>query len=438
MDNAGTLVCCFILLLIGACGCTGTTPGSNTTTGETPTLPAAYVAGETTPLSTNAAAPLLPVTTNTAPANIMGAQVNTTLTEVTIACTGQTCTNGVNNDTTSGSGTVTAPVSAIAANMTMAYVKQDPDVAVQFTDASVNTPPYSYMWSWAPGGNLTFNSDPSIVLVFTRYGIYTVTRSVTNSAGAASSSATVSVCPLVASFATNQTTGPAPLAVQFTDTSTDQPTSWSWNFGDGSTSTLQNPVHSFTIAGSYTVSLSATNRLGSCGNTTGISVSSLSASFTANQTAGLAPLAVQFTDTSTDQPTSWSWNFGDGSTSTLQNPVHTYSGAGVYEVNFSATNGFNGWITAPSQSITTYSLPVVSFTAAPLSGTPGTSVLFSDQSAGFPAPSSWYWDFGDGFSSTQKSPSHQYARSGAYAVSHSATNSQGTVWLNKTAYITIS
>jgi len=64
----------------------------------------------------------------------------------------------------------------------------------------------------------------------------------------------------------------------------------------------------------------------------------LAADFTANTTSGQAPLAVAFTDTSTGGPTSWSWNFGDGSTSTAQNPVHTYTAAGNYTVTLNVTN----------------------------------------------------------------------------------------------------
>ena len=442
MYNPGVIACLLVVLLAGACGCSlaasGSGPASGAATQETPTLPATYVAGEATALPTNTLA--TPVPENTALPNIMGAEMNATLTEVTISCTGQSCANGVthSNTTSSGSGTVTAPTSAISANITMAYVKQNPDVWVQFTESATNTPPYSWMWSWQPTGNLTYAGDPYIVLVFNQYGTYEVTRTVSNSAGSASSSANVSVCPLVASFAANQTTGPAPLSVRFTDTSSDQPDAWSWNFGDGGTSSLQNPVHTYTTAGTYTVRLDAANSLGSCWDTQGITVSSLAASFTANQSSGLAPLAVQFMDTSTDQPDAWSWNFGDGSISSLQNPVHTYTTAGVYTVNLSATNGYNGWINSPSKSITVYTLPVVSFAAIPLTGTAGTSVLFSDQSTGYPAPTSWYWDFGDGFTSTYQNPSHQYASPGSYTVSHSAANSQGTVWLNKTAYITIS
>ena len=96
-----------------------------------------------------------PTPPNVTAANIFGAQVNTTLTEVTIACTGQTCTSGTTNSTTGSSGSTTPvnpPVSAISANVTMAYVKQNPNVAVQFTDSSVNSPPYSWMWSWGRAG----------------------------------------------------------------------------------------------------------------------------------------------------------------------------------------------------------------------------------------------------------------------------------------------
>lgn len=364
MYKLGTVICLFVVMLVWACGCTSVPASGTAQAGPsvaTPTLPAMYVAGETTLTAGSATITSTPIPANATAANIVGAQVNTTLTEVTIACTGQTCTSGTTNSTISGSSTTTvsAPVSAIAANVTMAYVKQNPDVAIQFTDSSSNTPPYSWMWSWRPAANLTYESDPSIVLVFNQYGNYMVTRSVSNSVGTSSSSTNVSVCPLVASFTTNQTTGPV-------------------------------------------------------------------------------PLSVRFTDTSTDQPVSWLWNFGDGSASTLQNPVHTYTTAGVYLVNLSASNGYDGMMSAQPVKITIWSLPTASFTASPVTGMPGTSVLFSDQSTGFPSPAFWYWDFGDGYTSSQQNPSHQYVNAGTYNVSHSATNAQGITWLNKTAYITIS
>jgi PKD repeat protein len=187
-----------------------------------------------------------------------------------------------------------------------------------------------------------------------------------------------------------------------------------------------------------TVRLDAANRWGKCWNTNEITVLPLVASFTANQTSGLSPLTIAFTDTSTDQPTSWYWNFGDGGISNLQNPVYTYKNAGVYIAYLNATNGYDGWMSAQPTTITIYSLPLVSFMASPTTGMTNTSVKFNDQSTGFPSPASWYWDFGDGFNSTQQNPSHQYTIPGSYTVNHSATNTQGTVWLNKTAYISIS
>jgi len=430
------IACLFVVMLVGVCGCS-ILSGTNKTTGAlsvaTPTLPETYVAGEVTSPVVSPTVITTPTPPNASSANIVGAQVNTTLTEVTIACTGGTCTSG----TTNGTGTaISAPVSAFSSSVTMAYFKQNPLITVQFNGAT-NTPPYSWMWGWS-GGDLISSSDPTLVLVFNKYNYYTVFRTITNPLGTSSNSTTISVCPLVASFTTSQTTGLVPLTVQFTDTSTDQPTSWLWNFGDGGNSSLQNPTHTYTASGVYTVRLDAKNYLGPCWNTTTISVSPLVASFTTSQNTGLVPLTVQFTDTSTDQPTSWLWNFGDGGTSTLQNPVHTYMNYGTYTANLIASNGYDEPMSSPDILITVNSFPSVNFTASNTTGKPGTTVIFTDQSKGFPSPTSWYWDFGDGYSSTYQNPSHQYINSGFYNVSHSATNSQGTNWTNETALIAIS
>jgi PKD repeat protein len=163
--------------------------------------------------------------------------------------------------------------------------------------------------------------------------------------------------PPVANFTGNPTSGVAPLAVAFTDTSTNTPTSWSWAFGDGGTSTAQNPSHTY-AAGTYTVSLTATNAYGSDGETKTNYITATTggtapvANFTGNPTSGTAPLTVMFTDTSTNTPTSWSWTFGDGGTSTAQNPSHIYA-AGTFTVSLTATNAYGsdsetktGYITA--------------------------------------------------------------------------------------------
>lgn len=149
--------------------------------------------------------------------------------------------------------------------------------------------------------------------------------------------------PPVANFTANVTSGPAPLAVAFTDTSTGGPTSWSWDFGDGGSSTEQNPVHTYTAPGTYTVSLTASNAHGADTETRVAYIDvgcSPEANFTANITEGNAPLAVQFNDESTGNVTAWLWDFGDGNTSTVQNPVHTYESPGNYSVTLTASNAY--------------------------------------------------------------------------------------------------
>ena len=145
-----------------------------------------------------------------------------------------------------------------------------------------------------------------------------------------------------ANFSTNVTTGVVPFDVSFTDISTGSPTSWNWSFGDGVFSADQNTVHTYTAAGNYTVSLIAMNP---DGNTTRlvadrIIAGTVKADFIANATSGAVPLAVKFTDTSANNPVSWNWSFGDGVFSDLQNPIHTYSGSGWYNVTLIANNTY--------------------------------------------------------------------------------------------------
>ena len=151
--------------------------------------------------------------------------------------------------------------------------------------------------------------------------------------------------PPVANFSGNPTSGNAPLTVYFTDTSTGSPTSWSWTFGDGGTSTAQNPSHQYTSANQYTVSLTATNAAGQDTETKTNYITVTAgqppvANFSGNPTSGYAPLTVAFTDLSTNSPTSWSWTFGDGGTSTAQNPSHQYTTANQYTVSLTATNQY--------------------------------------------------------------------------------------------------
>ncbi len=153
-----------------------------------------------------------------------------------------------------------------------------------------------------------------------------------------------------ADFSGTPTTGPAPLTVVFTDLSTGAPTAWSWDFeSDGIIdSTAQDPSHTYSGPGLYTVTLYVSNSAGVSApkvrsNYISASIPPAGVNFTAVPTSGVRPLTVQFTDTSSGSPTAWAWDFDNNGTvdSTQQNPTHTYTVAGTYTVKLTATNA--GW-----------------------------------------------------------------------------------------------
>ena len=149
----------------------------------------------------------------------------------------------------------------------------------------------------------------------------------------------------VVGFVSNTQSGAAPLTVRFFDTSyyLDNTSDWNWAFGDGGNSSEQNPIHTYNDEGIYNVTLEVSNEWGNTSSTRvfyiKVTSSAVDANFTANVTLGAAPLTVQFNDTSTGNPTLWNWTFGDGNTSTDQNPTHTYISPGNYSVALTVSNG---------------------------------------------------------------------------------------------------
>ncbi|MFA5415133.1 MAG: PKD domain-containing protein, partial [Methanoregula sp.] len=250
-------------------------------------------------------------------------------------------TNAGGSNTTTRTNYIMVIVQAPVANFSASPTSGTAPLTVRFSDVSTNNPT---TWNWNFGDGSTVNATVQHpVHTYTNAGIYTVSLNATNAGGSNTTTRTnyitVIVQAPVANFSASPTSGTAPLTVRFSDVSTNNPTTWNWNFGDGSTvnATVQHPVHTYTNAGIYTVSLNATNAGGS--NTTTrtnyitVIVQAPVANFSASPTSGTAPLTVRFTDTSTNSPTVWNWNFGDGSTATDRHPVHTYAVAGTYTVS---------------------------------------------------------------------------------------------------------
>jgi len=271
--------------------------------------------------------------------------------------------------------------------------------------------------------------------------------------------------PLKAEFTAEPTTAPDQTTIQFINQSTGNITSWLWDFGDGATSIDPNPSHLYKDAHTYTVSLTVSGPDGSDTETKSRFIKLFipeipNADFTREPIAINAPMTVQFTDTSTAPATlinltngtlffssiesaslggitTWTWEFGDGSTSTERNPSHTYQEAGSYTVSLTAV-GPGGSDTESKKGfiqLTKPSTPVANFTTKPRSGDGPLVVQFTDTSSGH--VSSRLWDFGDGTTSTEQNPIHTYTFSdnGDFTVSLTVTGLGGTDTETKTKYI---
>ncbi|PWR73764.1 PKD domain-containing protein [Methanospirillum lacunae] len=292
---------------------------------------------------------------------------------------------------------------------------------------------------------------------------------------------------VIADFRAGSLSGAVPVAVQFNDVSLGSPDEWYWDFGDGTHDTGQNPLHIYTSPGIYSVSLSVTGPAGSDMKTrlgyikvsealaspvskkpvqtispkmlsfptltptntptelltplttespvltpdTGTSETHLLelltpgilADFTPSVTGGLAPLAVRFTDNSSGSPSSWSWDFGDGTSSDLASPEHVYTLPGKYKVRLTVKGNQGSNTTEHVEPIEVALMPEASIKAQPKTGSAPLMVAFTDNSTG--RINSWLWTFGDGTSSYEQNPVHTYNRAGVYDVSLTISGPDG-------------
>jgi PKD repeat protein len=231
------------------------------------------------------------------------------------------------------------PVASFNTDKTSGYAP----LTVQFTDTSSGQPTN---WEWVFGDGTTSNEqNPSHT--FTDSRDFMVSLTVTNSQGQSSVTRTIGVgTQLAADFTFSPSGGDLPLLVEFKDQSTGGATSWLWDFGDEGTSTEQNPQHLYTKTNTqgYLVTLKVENGQSSSSKaaTDRIRVmDELKAQFSTDKKSGKPPLVVKFTDQSMGGASivSWLWDFGDGTTSTLQSPQHTYSKTGNFDVSLTITRG---------------------------------------------------------------------------------------------------
>lgn len=327
----------------------------------------------------------------------------------------------------------TAPTADFTATPTSGYQPLN----VQFTDLSSGAVT-SWYWSFGDGGTSTLQ-HPSHN--YTQVGSFTVALTVTGPGGSDSKTRTSYINVVAgepsADFTASPLSGVAPLLVTFTNLSTNYSVSL-WSFGDNTSSSQTNPTHTYTQKGLYSVSLAV---LGPGGSDTKnkadyIQVyAQVQAEFTYDKTSGQVPLTVQFTNQSTGDWTSLSWDFGDGSSSNLVNPNHTYTNPGDYTVILTAS-GPGGVDSEQKNNLihVDYALPIADFTADVTSGTAPLSVQFTNTSTN---ATSYLWEFGDGGTSALASPSHTFTSPGTYTVTLTANGPGGSDVEKKANYIQV-
>lgn len=306
-----------------------------------------------------------------------------------------------------------------------------------FTDQSLAGDPgdniVNRVWDFGDGSALSGNINPTHN--FSAAGTYNVHLIVSTSRGCVKDTTiSVVVHPTPkAIFSMSSVCKGNPTV--FTDLSTPQSdiNTWQWYFDDviNNTSNLQNPTHIYDSSMVYHPSLVVASKYG-CSDSISIPIDIPPlpvVAFDANKYEGCSPLCVNFIDLSFSSPdiiNKWSWSFGDGGTSTIQNPPYCYNDPGTYTVGLSVetANSCKASLVWPDM-IHVYPHPVADFDANPTKTTVSApTITFTDKSSG---ATTWRWTFGDNDGAQVQDTSHTYSKDGTYTIWLYVVNQYGCV-----------
>ncbi|MGD9201149.1 MAG: PKD domain-containing protein [Chitinispirillia bacterium] len=250
----------------------------------------------------------------------------------------------------------------------------------------------------------------------------------------------------VADFTGSPTSGIDTVTVFFTDQSTGTNNLYIWNFGDGTIDTFTtqtNVSHFYSALGNYNVSLTVRNLTFNVDSilqrTEYISVVSKSVStFSGVPATGIDSLTVQFfLDSVSPGVSEWIWTYGDGAIDTFSsavNPTHYFGNSGTYDVKLKVSGPGGTDSTVRSQYIKVYTRAVSNFTASDTIGYAPFTVNFFDSSTG--DIDSWRWEFGDDYTDSSQSPTHEYTKRGTFNVKLIVSGFGGNDTLIRNNYIT--
>ncbi len=304
-------------------------------------------------------------------------------------------------------------------------------LALAFDDLSENAASYN----WSIDGTF-FSDESNPEKVFINPGTYEICLEITSTSGATDNHCEEIVvfgAPNI-DFSVSPESGCPPLDALFQlNTGGSDIVSTTWDFGDGviMESTSNSIMHQYTTAGEFSVTVIATSSNGCTTTLTKSNIisvlSDISPQFSADQTLSCeTPLEVSFMNTSSGIPTNvtYSWDFGDGNTSSEQHPVHIYNDNGSFDVSLTITNDDTGCSNTVTQEnfVVIGAEPDFSYEAVP-GECNVTQIKFTDETEG--DITSYYWEFGDGVFSAAANPSHIYTEAGCYYPTLTVTTANG-------------
>jgi PKD repeat protein len=312
----------------------------------------------------------------------------------------------------------------------------NPNGAISFSSAGSSDPDgqtLTYLWNFGDGSTST-QANPQHAYV--AGGVFTATLRVTDTGGLFDEdTATVNVNRTPTAEANGPYNAGIGSPITFSSAGSSDPDAgqvltYLWNFGDGTSSTQANPTHSYAAGGGFTATLRVTDPGGLFDEDTAqVTINRAPTAEANGPYAGNIGANITFSSAGSsdpdDQILTYLWNFGDGTTSTLANPTHSYATGGAFTATLRVTDPDN--LFDEDTASVSVNRPPTAEANGPYAGNPGLPITFS--SAGSTDPDgnvlTYLWSFGDGATSTLANPSHSYAAGGPFTATLRVTDTGG-------------
>lgn len=303
---------------------------------------------------------------------------------------------------------------------------------VNFTNnTSINAPDNIATWAWDFGDGNTSNVQNPPAHQYAAAGNYTISLTTTSNNGCTDNinlPITIHPSPVATFTVPDGCMDFAPVITNTSSITSGTIATYEWNFGDGNTSGAQNPNHLYATSGTYNVELVVISDQG-CTDTLTVTTTRFPEpvsdfSMTSECIINASTITNNSTVAAPDNITTWAWDFDDGNTSAVQNPgTHMFAIENTYNVQLAVetNNGCQDTLVVP---VSVDPSPIANFNFVDDCYDLAANFIDNSQiSSGTIA--SYNWSFGDGNTSNQLSPSHNYASDGQYTVTLSITSDQG-------------